>query len=270
MFLINELIQYPALIAYLKGYSNYSWIHFSDGRKVLTAKPLCYFEKRLSGFFRSHKTVLVNPYYVESVEAPQRAKMAGSLQLRGGAVLPVGRRRWQALEELLPNLVRPESRLAARPAKPAATATGQRVLFFTRNEIRGLLIRQLMAEKWPSCTVDIVMTDSALEKYMTRSRNRPSLILLEEDDVSGNGPIGKFKMHPSFGAVPILLLVPSGSPSLVTRAYQFGVSSVVALSADPLHFMRMIEKVFRFWLGFAATLPTPPSVRSTYSGFRVA
>ncbi len=70
---INESIHQPALLLYLTGANNYTWLQFQSGKRVLLAKSLTYFTERLPQFVRVHKTALINPAYVTELEPPLRA-----------------------------------------------------------------------------------------------------------------------------------------------------------------------------------------------------
>lgn len=54
-------------IVKIEGERNYSYIHLSDSKKVLSSKTLGYFEDILSdkGFFRCHRSFLVNRYHID-------------------------------------------------------------------------------------------------------------------------------------------------------------------------------------------------------------
>lgn len=55
-------------ITHLEGERNYSYIHLSNGTKVLSSKNLAYFENMLGnkGFFRCHRSFLVNREHIKS------------------------------------------------------------------------------------------------------------------------------------------------------------------------------------------------------------
>ncbi len=54
-------------IVKIEGERNYSYIHLSDHKKVLSSKTLGYFENILSdkGFFRCHRSFLVNRHHID-------------------------------------------------------------------------------------------------------------------------------------------------------------------------------------------------------------
>lgn len=70
--------------------SNYSKVFFSDGKMLLTAKLLWWFEEQLEeeSFTRLHRSHLINNRYL------QLQKCSGkSVELLNGKVVPVSRRR---------------------------------------------------------------------------------------------------------------------------------------------------------------------------------
>ena len=101
MQFISQLLEHPSLLAYFSGASNYTWLQFQNGERRLLAKPLVYFEERLPGFIRVHRTALVNPACVVSIQQPPRPKMSGSVRMHDGIELPVSRRRWNDVVQLL-------------------------------------------------------------------------------------------------------------------------------------------------------------------------
>ena len=58
-------------ITYMEGERNYSYIHLSNGQKKLSSKNLAYFENILEdkGFFRCHRSFLVNHYHIAKIKA---------------------------------------------------------------------------------------------------------------------------------------------------------------------------------------------------------
>jgi len=70
--------------------SNYSKVFFSDGKMLLTAKLLCWFEEQLEQecFTRLHRSHLINNRYL------QLQKCSGkTVELLNGKTVPVSRRR---------------------------------------------------------------------------------------------------------------------------------------------------------------------------------
>lgn len=77
-------------IVKIEGDRNYSYIYLSDNTKELSSKTLGYFEEILSdkGFFRCHRSFLVNRYHVISYTVKK------TFQLRDATTVPISRRKW--------------------------------------------------------------------------------------------------------------------------------------------------------------------------------
>lgn len=80
---------YARDILYCEGDSNYSHIHFANGRRqIMVANTLGTLETRLSGrgFIRVNRSALVNPDYIRGYDKFE-------IELLDGSVLPIARRR---------------------------------------------------------------------------------------------------------------------------------------------------------------------------------
>lgn len=73
----------------------YTHIHYLNGKKVEVGKNLKRFEEALAafGFFRVHKSYIVNMHRVERYRA---SKSGGTVELTDGRTLPVARSRKSA------------------------------------------------------------------------------------------------------------------------------------------------------------------------------
>lgn len=80
-FILKQIVK-------IEGERNYSFIHLSNGNKELSSKTLGYFEEILNdkGFFRCHRSFLVNHFHVEKIEN-------GQFVLKDKTSLPISRRR---------------------------------------------------------------------------------------------------------------------------------------------------------------------------------
>jgi len=98
VFPVTDLMFIPAT-------GNYSWLHWNDGQRILLSRTLKYYEPQLPDgwFVRPHRSCLVTIHYIERMEYLYRDK-GGLLHLRSGAVLPVSRRRWEAIREIIQSL----------------------------------------------------------------------------------------------------------------------------------------------------------------------
>ncbi|MFC5411638.1 response regulator transcription factor [Larkinella bovis] len=263
--MIQKAIQYPALIKYLKGYSNYSWLHYCDGTKVLVAKSLCYFEKKLPGFFRVHKTALVNPHYITDFMAPPGHKMSGSIRLKDGETLPVSRRRWNHLIDPMSVAMLQTSdvftpaghRVASEPAeRPSAEpAKAARTLWVVMaDEVKGGLLRQLIRERWPQWQIRVFETGSSLLKALSgvAEPESPGLMVLDGSELRSGVTLESIKGNLRFRRIPIVMLAPHGNPGQAEQGYASGANSVVVHSNDLTRFLQVLEKIFRYWLSVAS------------------
>jgi two-component system, LytTR family, response regulator len=74
-------------ITHIEGERNYSYIYLSNGSRELSSKNLAYFEDILldKGFFRSHRSFLVNRYHIEALKEDH-------FVLKNGIEIPISRR----------------------------------------------------------------------------------------------------------------------------------------------------------------------------------
>jgi two-component system LytT family response regulator len=77
-------------ILYVKGEGRYSEFYCLDSRKIVVCRNLGEYERELGpiGFFRAHKSVLVNMMHVTSY-----GKNDSTVEMRNGTVLPLSRRK---------------------------------------------------------------------------------------------------------------------------------------------------------------------------------
>lgn len=75
-------------ITHIEGERNYSYIHLSNGSRELSSKNLAYFEDILldKGFFRSHRSYLVNKSHVEALKGDH-------FVLKNKVEIPISRRK---------------------------------------------------------------------------------------------------------------------------------------------------------------------------------
>lgn len=85
-------------ILYLKGFDNITTIYLTKKRKLTVAKTLKHFESILKNdFFRIHKSFIVNLKFVSKTVS----KEAYFLELNEGTQLPVSRRNYKTLNDIL-------------------------------------------------------------------------------------------------------------------------------------------------------------------------
>ncbi len=85
----NGTIRLPLKqITFIEGERNYSYIHLSTGLRELSSKNLAFFEDILldKGFFRCHRSYLVNRYPIETIKGDH-------FVLKGGMEVPISRRK---------------------------------------------------------------------------------------------------------------------------------------------------------------------------------
>jgi len=98
---IHKLTNKKDQIIYCESESNYSWIYFNDGSKVLVAKTLKMLEAFLtpSTFIRIHNRYLVNRYCIKVF-----SKTDCQVKLTNEGVVPVSRRKKSAFKMIFNNI----------------------------------------------------------------------------------------------------------------------------------------------------------------------
>ncbi len=84
----------------LEAEQNYTWVYFTDGRKILMSHTLAYYESSLPKYFsRIHRSHCINTHFIKSVGC----KQCSEIELTDGSRLTVARRRWQSVKDGLIN-----------------------------------------------------------------------------------------------------------------------------------------------------------------------
>ncbi len=89
-----------ANLVYLQATTNYTWIHWANGKRVLMARTLKYYEPQLPDalFIRLHRNCIVNRRFIDRIEV----KAEGcSIYLTTGDKFAISRRRWPSVHKLL-------------------------------------------------------------------------------------------------------------------------------------------------------------------------
>jgi two-component system, LytTR family, response regulator len=87
-------------IVYLKGFDNLTTIFLINNKKITVSKTLKHFQEQLDqGFFRNHKSYLVNLKFVEKIISKEKHL----LELVDGTQLPISRRNYKSLNDSLKN-----------------------------------------------------------------------------------------------------------------------------------------------------------------------
>ena len=89
-------------LMFLQATSNYSWLYWKDGQRILMARTLKYYQPHLPGalFIRMHRNCIVNINYIERLEKIYPDK-GGLAYLKSGVVLPISRRRWYTVRRMV-------------------------------------------------------------------------------------------------------------------------------------------------------------------------
>lgn len=268
MSVVKPAIRHPALIAYLAGANNYTWLYFRNGEKKMLAKPISYLETQLTEFIRVHKTALVNPACVEKLQQPPRQRMAGSVQLEGGIVLPVSRRRWREVALALQPYLSPgevpfdaEPAYGDKSADPAkTTATAQlvaRPVILVSEEANTQQIKWALESRWPQYTLHHSPQSSHLPRVLSllAPDELPALIILDARTLTLErlNTLQQLKEHDRFGQIPIVMIVPS-TDDAVTASYRRRANSVISLPDSQAPLSPVVERICQFWL-HTAVLP---------------
>ncbi|QDK77249.1 LytTR family transcriptional regulator [Spirosoma sp. KCTC 42546] len=89
-------------LMFLQAISNYCWLHWQNGQRMLMPRTLKYYMDRLPDdcFIRLHRNCIVNLQYIRRIERTNTDK-GGLVYLQSGAILPISRRRWLSSHQLL-------------------------------------------------------------------------------------------------------------------------------------------------------------------------
>lgn len=77
-------------VLYVEAFENYSWLHLTGGKKLLSCKPIKHYEDKFvsNGFVRIHRSHLVNLSHVKTYE-----KRCRLLHLKENIMLSVSHRK---------------------------------------------------------------------------------------------------------------------------------------------------------------------------------
>ncbi|MFD2569590.1 response regulator transcription factor [Spirosoma soli] len=272
---INDVVSHQALITHLTGASNYTWLHFRNGSTLLLSKPLSSFEALLTEFVRVHKTALVNPKYVHQIKSPLRTKTPGAIIMQGGAQLPVSRRRWNQVADTLamrglenseftrlnsPGLVnkmpmRGQAEQETKQAKHLINPPSRQVCAIIRDDVKSLLLRQILEEKWPNCNVRFFASGATLTDHIGHMAfsELPALVLLDVRAVgwSGLSTLEYIKTDKQLRVIPTVVFINGQSGNDIEICYAAGANSVIPQIADNNEFAKIVERVCQYWLSFA-------------------
>ncbi|MVM38097.1 LytTR family transcriptional regulator [Spirosoma sp. HMF3257] len=261
MSVIKPALQRPELISYFSGANNYCWLYFRNGEKKLLAKPISYLESQLPDFIRVHKTVLINPDYIKSLDQPPHKKMAGKVHLESGEVFPVSRRRWLQVVESLHNHSsgsRQGEDLNSFPEKANASLADLEhyspeasVFLMTSDAEKAAQTERLISDKWPTYHIHIEQDSMALPELLTQlpEQEYPSLILLDARTQTTErlNTLQRLKEDSQLSHIPVILLV-LPTEQLISNGYQKQANSVISMPIGYSLFEHTIERICQFWL----------------------
>lgn len=89
-----------ANLVYLQSETNYTWLNWRDGKRMLMPRTLKFYEPKLpvQHFLRLHRNCLVNARYIAGFE---RDQSGAYVYLTTGARLPISRRRLTVIKQLV-------------------------------------------------------------------------------------------------------------------------------------------------------------------------
>ncbi|MBD2756336.1 LytTR family transcriptional regulator DNA-binding domain-containing protein [Spirosoma validum] len=253
MLLIHQLLEQPSLLAYFIGADNYAWLQFRSGERRLLAKPLLYFEERLPTFIRIHKTALINPTCIISVHQPPRPKMAGSVRLVDGTELPVSRRRWKEVAQLLKNennaIDISEPSLSIQPILTQKQVTRQQIQVIMSGDTL-LLTEQCLRQLDIPYTLQSSTAGAELASalLLCPPDQWPKLIIIDSrmNRADSIMTVQRLKGHARLRAIPVIYLIPPSENMM--QAYQLDANSVVVVPDDPSSLVRILNQIVDYWL----------------------
>ncbi|GAB4053970.1 response regulator transcription factor [Spirosoma litoris] len=256
MLLIHQLLEQPSLLAYFTGANNYAWLQFRNGERRLLAKPLVYFEERLPSFIRIHKIALINPDCVISMQPPPRPKMAGSVRLSDGTELPVSRRRWHEVEQLLQidhTLVEPKADVLSKQSESVQVndyrADSPRIQAVMSGDTL-LLTQHCINELGLDCNLQSTSSGAELASslLLTPSEEWPTLIFIDARTNRADSilTLQTLKGHPKLRAIPVIWLAAPGNNMM--QAYLLDANSVVSVPNEPTAFVSVLKELLLYWL----------------------
>ncbi|MEZ0483905.1 LytR/AlgR family response regulator transcription factor [Fibrella aquatica] len=89
-----------ANLVYLQSETNYTWLNWKEGKRMLMPRTLKFYEPKLPTqfFLRLHRNCLVNARYIVGVE---RDETGPYVLLTTGERLSISRRRWTTIKRMV-------------------------------------------------------------------------------------------------------------------------------------------------------------------------
>lgn len=235
----------------------------------MLAKPISYLETQLTEFIRVHKTALVNPACVEKLQQPPRQRMAGSVQLEGGIILPVSRRRWREVASALQPYLSPGEEMAVDIPEPDNTVPPlitpvksvdssyppTRTVLLATEDSNTQSIKWALESRWPQYVLHTSVQSSHLPRVLSllSADDLPTLIILDArtSTLERLNTLQQLKEHDQFGQIPIVMLVPP-TDDAITDSYRRRANSVISIPDSQAPLGLTIERISQFWLRTAA------------------
>lgn len=89
-------------IVWAEGFDNYTWLHYANQPKYLSATTLKEFESQLPSFVRIHKSSLINPAHLVQIKRDSSGHLV--MQMSNGMRIAVARRRAEHVRQRLDEL----------------------------------------------------------------------------------------------------------------------------------------------------------------------
>ncbi len=199
--------------------------------------------------------------------------------MQGVAVLPVSRRRWSQVSDILlmhqslensefTRLINsqggnklPVRGQAERPIEQMKHLIGspiRQVCAVIKDDVKSLLLQQILEEKWPQCTVRFFANGASLTEHIARtaSHELPSLVLLDIRSVGrvglGLGTLEYIKSDKRLRIIPTVVFISGQTGNDIEMCYAAGANSVVSQLEDYETFTEVVERICQYWLSFAA------------------
>ncbi|QJD79662.1 LytTR family transcriptional regulator DNA-binding domain-containing protein [Spirosoma rhododendri] len=267
MSAIKYALQQPESIAYCTGANNYCWIHFRSGEKELVSKPISYLERKLTAFVRVHKTVLLNPSFVDQLVPPATRKKTGQVRIDTGEAFPVSRRRWAQVVLTLTGQETPSSPAnditvgsgqAVATVKPAdVNSLGRTIVVVTEQPQTAWMLETIVGDHAFDYQCYSDTTSDSLADFLTQQPglDHPALMLIDARTAIDKrlGILSRLKASSALCHIPIIVLVLPNRQSIL-QGYAHRANSVIAMPKG-IPPEETLRRICRFWLEMAV-MPT--------------
>lgn len=177
-----------------------------------------------------------------------------------GTVLPIGRRRWTEVVELLKRPLSKETyQIRDTDSMPQAFSQKQgeisRQIFITiKDDMRALLFQKLMEEKWPHIEPVFFENGTALREMLVASTDSqlPAAVILDlsKSCTDMQKALSYVKSTQRLLQIPVLAFSPSSVDT--NQNYTLGANGVIRLTSDLSEFMQAVERLCYYWFSMVA------------------